>query len=327
MRDVKIDNIESISFNGKASHMKDVYTCSVSFLRTLIYFDIFSYPLSRKELFEYSSLKEIELMTADSAIKNLLDKSIISYSSGFYFLGNNPDKVAYRREGNLLAAKRMKAARKYSRIIASFPFVRGVYISGSLSKGYMNDDSDIDYFIITEPSKLWLSRTFLILFKKIFLLNSHKNFCINYLVDKNHLTIAEENIFTATEIAFLLPMYNLELFKSFLKTNSWHLKYYPNYKQNYKDLIHSYQGVKKASEFLLNNNFGNRLDNFFLKITLRYWKKKHGKSASNNTFEEFSCSKSVAQYNPEKFHQSILNKFEERLLLYESLSGLNLNGG
>jgi hypothetical protein len=60
---------------------------------------------------------------------------------------------------------------------------------------------------------------------------------------------------------------------------------------------------------------------------LRYWKKKHGQSGSNNACEEFSCSKSVSQYNPEKFHLSILNKFEERLVLYESISGLKLNGG
>ena len=56
-----------------------------------------------------------------------------------------------------------------SRLISKFPYVEGVGISGSLSKGYYDDDGDIDFFIITSPKRLWIARTFLILYKKLFL--------------------------------------------------------------------------------------------------------------------------------------------------------------
>ena len=85
-----------------------------------------------------------------------------------------------------------------------FPFVRGVFLSGSISKGFMSESDDIDYFIITAPGRLWLTRTLLILFKKIFLFNSFRNFCLNYFIDSENLYIPEHNRYTATEIVFLI---------------------------------------------------------------------------------------------------------------------------
>ena len=88
-------------------------------------------------------------------------------------------------------------------------------ISGSLSKGYYDDDGDIDFFIITSPKRLWIARTFLILYKKIFLLNSRKYFCVNYFISSNALEIEEKNIFTATELTTLLPMFGNGSFHKF----------------------------------------------------------------------------------------------------------------
>src|SRR5690606_3777846 len=103
--------------------------------------------------------------------------------------------------GNLMANKFSDIARKKAKLISQFPFVRGVMASGSLSKGYADEKSDIDFFIITIPNRLWIARTLLVLYKRIFLLNSHKFFCVNYFVDEKHLGIEEKNLFTATELA------------------------------------------------------------------------------------------------------------------------------
>src|SRR4029453_8923510 len=97
-------------------------------------------------------------------------------------------------------------------LIASFPYVRCVCISGSLSKKYFDDTTDIDFFVITKPGRLWVCRTFLILFKKLFLLNSKKYFCINYFIDSDNLEIPDQNIFTATELTTLIPMHDYELY-------------------------------------------------------------------------------------------------------------------
>ena len=118
---------------------------------------------------------------------------------------------------------------KVSRKIAKFPYVKGVCLSGALSKGFYDDDGDFDFFIITKPNRLWIARTILVLYKKIFLLNSKKYFCVNYFISTDKLEISEQNLFTATEIATLIPLYGTDTFKEFLEAkNPWAAPYFPN---------------------------------------------------------------------------------------------------
>ncbi len=294
---------------------------AASFLRSLIYFDTFSYPLTSQEIFDYSCLKNFDRQEGVRIIEKLLELRLINSHLGYFFIGNNFEKVEQRLAGNKLANKRMKNARFFSGIIASFPFTRGVYISGSLSKGYMDEDSDIDYFILTVPNRLWLCRTLLILFKKIFLLNSHKNFCINYLVDTDNLEIKERNIYTATEVVLLLPMYNFPLFEKFLEANNWVKDYYPNYKQNRSLSVKGFPRVKKTVEKLLNNRLGDKLDDFFFQITAAYWENKHKRIDITKPESELFWNKHVSQYNPSHFRLNVLSQFRKKIIEFEAQTG------
>ena len=51
-----------------------------------------------------------------------------------------------------MAADIQKKATKRARFISRFPYVEGVGISGSLSKGYYDDDGDIDFLLLQKPS-------------------------------------------------------------------------------------------------------------------------------------------------------------------------------
>jgi len=73
-------------------------------------------------------------------------------------------------------------------------------------------------------------RAFLTLYKKLVLGNSHRNFCLNYFIDSNNLEIPDKNIFTATEVAFLIPMYNYTLYENFICMNNWFRREFPNFK-------------------------------------------------------------------------------------------------
>ena len=251
-----------------------------------------------------------------------MEQNLISCHLGYYYIGIDLGKVEKRIEGNKLAEKRMKNARFFSGVIASFPFTRGVYISGSLSKGFMDEKSDIDYFILTSPNRLWLCRTLLILFKKIFLFNSHKNFCINYLVDTDNLEIKERNIYTATEVALLLPVYNFQLFEKFMEVNSWIKTFYPNLKQKEKLSVSGIPFLKGLLELILNNRIGDMLDNYFYKITADFWKKKHRNMNINNPNSEVVLNKHVSQYNPNHFRGNVLSRFRQKKVEFETRTGI-----
>jgi len=208
-----------------------------SIIRTLAYYDIFSYPLTTEEIYynlgnNHTSVDEITV-----ELKKLISSNVIFCKENFFQLKDDDNYVLRRRKGNELAEKRLKTARKVSGIISRFPFIRGILLSGSISKGFMEENSDIDYFVITHPNRVWFSRLALMLFKKIFLLNSRKNFCINYFVDSENLEIKEKNIFTATEIVTLLPTFGKNIYDEFYEKNFWVKEFYPNFPKQKRSLI------------------------------------------------------------------------------------------
>ena len=111
----------------------------MSALKTILYFSIFKYPLTRTEVFQFSSntnQKEI-----DSEIDLLLEKGVVFNFDGFFVDVNDPDRVERRLKGNEMARNIIPKAVRVSRRIAKFPYVEGVCISGALSKGYYDDDN------------------------------------------------------------------------------------------------------------------------------------------------------------------------------------------
>lgn len=195
-----------------------------------------------------------------------------------------------------------------------FPFVRGIAISGSLSKGVMHLDGDIDYFIITAPERLWICRSFLILFKKIFLLNSKKYFCVNYFVDENNLKIIDENIFTAVEITYLLPVFNDKLIQKLKDSNEWTHAYFPQFVHPIELAIDSSkQKTFKGNELIFKSGLGNNLDLWLMALTFKRWRKKfsHFKEAK---FElTMRTNRGISKHHPQDFQNRVLNKLKAKM--------------
>jgi hypothetical protein len=218
----------------------------------------------------------------------------------------------------------MKTARRYAGLISNFPYVRAVFISGSLSKHVMKPDSDIDFFIITKPNRLWICRAFLTFFKKVFLGNSRHNFCINYFIDSDSLEIPDKNIFTATEIAFLLPMYNYTLYKEFMTANQWYRSEYPNISEREENnKIKSFY-FRLLFEFLLNNPIGNWLDQKSYSVITGFWEKKFKNYTPESYLLNFRSGKNVSKHHPNAYQEVVINKYMEKIKIYEKSTGFIL---
>lgn len=285
---------------------------AASVLRTLQYFDVFQHPLLATEIQEFSDIPGIELSKVEHSLHRLMEIGIVGQCSGYFYLGSDIGKVKRRIEGNLRACKRMPTARFFSRLISLFPYTRAVLISGSFSKGVMHPDSDIDFFIITKPGRLWLNRTLLALFKKVFLLNSHKNFCINYFIDEEHLTIPDKNRFTATEIATLMPMSNYHLHQKFLIANGWHKDYYPNHghlnrKPDRAPLI------RRVLEIPLNTKLGDWLEQTCMRISNSFWKRKYHMQDIGNPHSDIYSTPWVSKYHPNRQQFVVLESYSKNL--------------
>jgi len=291
-----------------------VTTTRLKILKSISYFDIFNHPLKKDEL--------INLCTDNGAYQDfvtildkLVDEEVCFKKDEYYSLNKDIANLVELRKVNQIEAK--KYFRKlpfYVRIIKSFPFVRGVAISGSLSKNIMLDDGDIDYFIVTAPDRLWICRTLLIFFKKVFLFNSRKYFCLNYFVDENNLKIVDENIFTAIEITHMLPVYNTPLIKDLKETNSWTKQYFPNFRHpiNLKP-IEGRNGLKSFAEWFFKGSLGDRLDLYFMRITLKRWLNKFRHFDSSKFELTMRTNRGVSKHHPQDFQNKVLEEYNVRL--------------
>jgi len=278
-------------------------------LKPLLYFSLFQYPLTEEEIFAFSDGVSKDEIRAELAI--LVRDQVIFKIDNFYLIENDRSQVNKRLSGNQMAKDIQEKANNVSRLISKFPYVEGVGISGSLSKGYYDDDGDIDFFIITSPKRLWIARTFLILYKKVFLLNSKKYFCVNYFISTNSLEIDEKNRFTATELTTMLPMYGNGSFHSFYEQNKWVNSFLPN--KEVAEGLSKLNPIKKpistrATERVLNTKIGDWLDSLFLKITYKKWKVKFNKLEEKQFNVALKSTKDVSKHHPLNFQRKVIER-------------------
>jgi len=284
-------------------------------LRALWYFEIFQHPLTAAELYAYSNCPGLAQEDFAEILETLVREGAVFQFGAWYQSQNNPAWAPRRLDYNRRAEQFLPIARRMARLIGAFPFIRAVLVSGSLSKNCMAPDGDIDYFLITEPGRLWLARTLLVIFKKLFLFNSHKYFCVNYFIDTEHLEIEDKNLFTATETVTLLPLYGRDCYERFTAANHWTKDYLPNFPQRPKDeaIPHRYNTIKKASEWLLSGRIGAWLDTIAMRGTVAYWRRKF-KHFDEHTFDGALRSRRyVSKHHPLYFQQKVMRAYAERV--------------
>ncbi|HXC06842.1 MAG TPA: nucleotidyltransferase domain-containing protein [Bacteroidia bacterium] len=296
-------------------------------LKTLLYFDLFQHPLLLSEIKHYCQHQILDEKLMKKNLDLLISKKYIFQIRDYYSLSAEADWVTKRQEGNIRAKALLEKARPYIKLISVFPFVRAVFISGSVSKGFADKKGDVDYFIITHPGRLWVCRTLLMLFKKVFLLNSRKFFCINYFIDSDNLTIPDQNLFTATEIAFLKPVYNPDLCRLFFSSNDWKTEFYPDMPLANMEqvLLVNRSWIKRAGEWLFRSKAGAVLDRYFLLITLRHWRRKFS-GLPPEAFElSFRSTRNVSKHHPRNFQQTILDSYRHNLQVFLQTHGISLH--
>lgn len=314
-------NTNKIETNKDSMEFKDFSALASNILVVVMYSDLFKYPLSAEDIHNRLKSNNRSIDEVQDTITEIVSLGFLKKTGKFYSTLEIDEKMVNRRlKGNDLARKKLKQAFKISKFINHFPYVRAVFLSGSISKNYMEPDGDIDYFIVTEPNRLWFSRTFLILFKKIFLLNSRKHFCLNYFVDTNKLEIDEKNLFTATELLTLIPTVGASIYDQMIVDNKWFAQYYgQNPKSKYKDnnILSSDSFIKKMLEKLFNNGLGDKIDHKCMDWTVDYWKKKFDYLDNTDFDVALKSRKSVSKHHPNNYQKRVLEGLRKKIAEFE----------
>ena len=295
-----------------------------SFLRTLLYFDIFNYPLTAEEVVCFS--QEVVNSSPHQFLERLISQKLIFQFQDFYSLRNDLQLAIRRTKGNAHASKKMKTARRFSKLVSFFPFVRAVMLSGSISKNYMDEKSDIDYFIITEANRLWVVRAALAAFRRVFLFNSHKNLCTNYFVDVQNLEIREKNIFTAIELCTTKPMIGRTAIEKFQTANEWAFSFFPNLRIENSAISSNDFFLKRIMEAIFTFKAMNRFNDWLMNKSIAHWKRRYAHDVSPTDFEiAFRSTKGISKSHPQFFQKKVLTLYEQKIKDFETKNGIDLS--
>ncbi len=290
---------------------------SGNIMRALLYYDLFDYPLTSEEIFRFLPSNHVTHSDIEHELDTMVKRARVFKLGDFFSLQPDPALQARRVNGNELAAKHLKIASAKAKVISRFPFVRSVMVSGSLSKGYADAKSDIDFFVITHPGRIWITRSLLGLYRRIVYFNSRRYFCINYFIDEDHLEIEERNLFTATELTTLIPLFGLTIHHELMLRNDWAKDYYPNYQLQPVEREGKAEPLfKRLAEQLMNTCFPEVVNRMLMRVALHRWKRIYGHTLGADDFRlAFKSGRSVSKSHPNAYQKKVLALFEERVRL------------
>lgn len=216
--------------------MLPALTLRQSIISTLAYFDLADFPLTAEEFFIF--LWQPPVASREDFLAALAELNLPNQDD-YYFLPGREKIVADRQRKFLISEQKLKIAKKAAKKIRSVPFLRAIFVCNSVGARQADEDSDIDFFIVTDPNRIWIVRFFTNLILRFFGLRTYgqknKNkICLSFYVDTNHLDLAslratESDIHFAYWVQQMLPIFDPDDYCSkFLQANQWTKMYLPN---------------------------------------------------------------------------------------------------
>jgi hypothetical protein len=286
-------------------------------IKTVAYFDVFKYPLTDEQIYRYLPRDEVTRQDASTMVKELVSAGVLQEYNNYYFLDSEDNIIVSKRTDDEHRAKRMmKAARLVSLLLKQFPFTRAVFVTGSLSKNVAAEDSDIDFMIVTAKDRLWICKTAMTLFRKIFLLGSHKYFCTNYFVAENDVAVPDHNIYAALEVLTTRVMWNVPAFWNFQQRNSWAREYLPHCTPSADPmavLAGSRSGLQRAIEGVLALLPLTTINDYLMRRFKHHWEKAYPDLPEDQREASFHTSPTMATVWKTNYYSVILNHYRNKL--------------
>lgn len=196
--------------------------------RSVLYAALFDYPLTLAQLrqtLEHVRLTPSEILALVRSSAPLATH--IESRDGFFFPVGCPHLVDERRRREQRSRTFLSAHRPIVRLIAALPFVRMVALSGSVAHLNLEHGGDLDLFIVTRGRHVWSTAVIVILLAR--LLGRRRTLCANLIVADTALAFAPQDLFTASQIMGLRPVYGQNQFHAVLEANPFVRRLFPNY--------------------------------------------------------------------------------------------------
>jgi cytidyltransferase-like protein len=216
----------------------DLYIIPV--LLTLSYSDQFLYPLTLPEIEERLILldqkqRQFNLL---ASLQTLTKLKLINAKNGYYFLTGSEKFITLRQQRAQLAQAKWLEVTDCVAMLKKIPWIKGVFVTGSLAVNNVVTHDDIDFMIVTQNQRLWLSRLLVLALTAL----AHKRrtwkeggqdtWCFNMWLEETDLAIsaANRNIYSAYEVFQAKCVFDVDDIESkFYAQNQWASQYLQNF--------------------------------------------------------------------------------------------------
>lgn len=235
---------------------------------SLVYHDLFGYPLKEEELVFWE-------IGEDCYPRHFAEKT-----GDFWHLPEKKNIVLSRIAKQDANKTKLNIAHKAVKILSFVPGIKLVGVSGALSMENAKKEDDIDLFILTSTDTLWITRMLSFLFLKVFGIpvrrfgekNVKNKLCLNLWVDEANFDLSRRrDVYTAHEILQIKVLYDRDdSYRKFLTANSWVREFFPKgFENRVKCTVHSAQEKKDSTNFIafalrIFNPFAYALQNFYM---------------------------------------------------------------
>ena len=244
-------------------------------IRTLLYSSLFSFPLTKDELYRYIiSNKKIPISSFEKALRQ---SSYLVSKDGYYALMKNGEHIERRKKMQPWVVRKEQKAKKAAQLLSHIPTIYLISLSGSLAAGSARKDDDIDLFIVTQKNTLFITRLVVMILLSLTGLrrrrhekNPSNKICLNMWMDTEALSFFRESgdLYTAREIAQTKPIFERKsTYSHFMRSNEWVQKILPHAFSPLRDPLYKKKTSVWEKLYVLGEPFAKVLQLMIIKTT------------------------------------------------------------
>ena len=192
-----------------------------SILRTLLYADVFDYPLSAAEIEHYllgdpSALGQIGPRLQSSQWLS----QRVTRANGYYTARGRAELAALRDQRRSDSQRLWARARVWGLRLGALPFVRMVAVTGALAVNNARTGDDIDFLVVTAPGRVWLTRALCIALVRLARL-FRVGLCPNYVLARSAIAQEQRNLYVAHDLLQMVPLAGFTVYEEMRAANRW----------------------------------------------------------------------------------------------------------
>lgn len=298
-------------------------------LRMVLYFDVFQHPLTRAELTRLVSPGRPDII--DDALEPLAARGVLELREQWCFLPGRAPCIVGRRQRAGHAERLWPLARLAAAFLARMPHVRGVLITGGLSKGSTAPGDDVDFLLLVAPGRVWTLKSLLQAARKAWPEPVRELFCTNYLLAEDRPLVDDRNLFTAVELATAVPMYGPQACARLLEANGWAARYVPGLPWSLQRARAAARlprpRLARAIERATAGDLGRGVEQASVDAWDRYWNRKYDWLDEQTRAQRFKRRAEVATNHLHDFQGYVLGEVRRRLAAVGVAEDLELARG